>query len=145
VKSTLAVIALAAALFVASQEANASCPSIQVVGMTPVQSALHLADLVFVGDVDHVELRIDALRQHVRFRVTQRFKGTVAVGQTLEFGYSGENFEFKTGQRVLVYAVNARGAMSTACTRTRIVAAADKELDELQTLTTTVITGSKNE
>ena len=102
--------------------------------MSRVQSALHMAHLVFVGDVEHVELRRDPLRQRVKFRAAQRFKGTVEAGQTLEFGYSGENFEFKTGQRVLVYAVNERGVMSTACTRTRVVAAADKEVAELQTL-----------
>ena len=128
------VLVFLAALFVAAAEANAACPEIRVVGMSPIQSALQMAHLVFAGDVDRVELHLDALRQRVKFGVTQRFKGTVEAGQTLDFSYSGENFEFKTGQRVLVYAVNAKGVMSTACTRTRVVAAADKELDELQTL-----------
>lgn len=128
------VLVVAATLFMDAQEANAECASISVVNMSPVQSALHLAELVFVADVDHVELQLDPLRQRVKFRETQRFKGTVEAGQTLEFRYSGENFEFKVGQRVLVYAVNERGVMSTACTRTRVVAAEDKELDDLQTL-----------
>ena len=134
VKRAPYLVVLAATLFVAAHEANAECPTIEVVGMSPVQGALHMAHLVFVGNVDHVELRLDALRQRVTFRVTRRFKGTVEAGQTFEFGYSGENFEFKMGQRVLVYAVNERGVLFTACTRTRVVAAADKELGELETL-----------
>src|SRR5687767_11392764 len=94
VKNAPMLFVLSAVLFMA-HPANASCPSVQVVGMSPVQSALHLANLVFVGDVEDVELRLDALRQRVNFRMTQRFKGTVEADQTFEFGYSGENFEFK--------------------------------------------------
>ena len=68
VKKAPVLVVLTAALFVAAQEVNADCASIRVVGMSPVQSALHRAHLVFVGDVEHVELRRDPLRQRVKFR-----------------------------------------------------------------------------
>ena len=44
-------------------------------------------------------------------------------------------FTFRTGQRVPVYARDHGDELSTTCARTRLVADQDKELDELQTLT----------
>ncbi len=137
VKKGLVLVVLAVALFVAAHEANAVCARRP---MSPGESLQRL-DLVFVGVVDHVELRPDAkvrgliMRQRVTFRVIQRFKGTVASGQALDFGMNSEDgFTFRTGQRVLVYARDLRDELSTTCTRTRLVADQDKELDELQTL-----------
>jgi hypothetical protein len=132
------LVVLAAALFVAAPEANAVCAR----PMSPVESLLSV-HLVFAGVVDLVEIRPDAkirgprgqplLRQQVTFRVTQRFKGTVASGQALQFGMGGsEAFTFRRGQQVLVYAWDFRDELSTLCTRTRLVADQDKELDELQ-------------
>ena len=59
-------------------------------------------------------------------------QATVEAGQTLEFSYSGENFEFKVGHGVLMYAVNAQGPIPTACNSHEGRCGCRQELDELQ-------------
>ena len=102
--------------------------------MSPIQGALARADLVFVGEVQEAELRSDPPRLRVRFRVTEPFKGEVTPVTTFETRNLGEDFDFKKGQSVLVYAMKDQGRFSTACSRTRVVAAGDKEVQELHVL-----------
>src|SRR4029434_4648372 len=128
------LVVLSAAFFGPSREASASCAAIEVRGMSPIQSALLLADLVFVGEVQEAELRSDPPRLRVRFRVTESVKGEVTSVMTFETRNLGEDFDFKKGQSVLVYMVKVQGLLSTACSRTRVVAAGDKEVQELQVL-----------
>jgi hypothetical protein len=87
------------------------------------------ATLVFVADVEHVELREDH-SERVQFRVHERFKGASATALTLVLAPSSEDLPLKRGQRLLVYA-NSRslfpGMWSIACTRTKGLSATDTE------------------
>ena len=87
------------------------------------------ATLVFVADVEDVELQKDGF-ERVQFRVHERFKGASAPALTLAVAPSSEDLSVKRGQHLLVYA-NSRslfpGTWSIACTRTKVLSAADTE------------------
>ena len=87
------------------------------------------ATLVFVADVEDVELREDG-SERVRFRVHEGFKGASATALALVVAPSSEDLSLKRGQRLVVYA-NARsrfpGMWSIACTRTKVLSATDTE------------------
>ena len=94
--------------------------------------------LVFVADVLKVETVIldpEPFVYRVTLRVIEAYKGTVRGEQSFDFGASAEDFEFATGQRVLVYALRGRpGKFSTQCSATRRVVLDDPELSELRKL-----------
>jgi hypothetical protein len=71
----------------------------------------------------------------VRFHVQEAFNGASVGEQVFEFGATAEDFLFKEGQRVLVYAFrNDRGKFSTQCSATRGVMPNDPEVVELRRL-----------
>ena len=94
--------------------------------------------LVFVGDVLKVETVIldpEPFVYRVTFRVLEAYKGTTRGEQSFDFGATAEDFVFKVGQRVLVYAPrNHPGKFSTQCTPTRGVVLDDPELAQLRRL-----------
>jgi hypothetical protein len=95
------------------------------------------ADLVFVGDVVSVQPekgpRAGGLT-HVRFQIIQRFKGSLGDEVVLSLSPSSEEFDYTRARRVLVYARRSGRVWSTACTRTRQVAATDTEPVALRAL-----------
>ena len=92
--------------------------------------------LVFYGTVLKVETVIqdpEPFVYRVRFRVDQPYKGTTAGEQTFDFGATAEDFIFKEGQQVLVWApLNQHGQFTTQCTATRTTTVDDSELTELR-------------
>jgi|RhiMethySRZTD1v2_1073278.scaffolds.fasta_scaffold654041_2 hypothetical protein len=92
--------------------------------------------LVFYGTVLKVETVIqdpEPFVYRVRFRVDQPYKGTTAGEQTFDFGATAEDFIFKEGQQVLVWApLNQHGQFTTQCTATRTTTLDDSELIELR-------------
>ena len=92
--------------------------------------------LVFYGTVLKVETVIhdpEPFVYRVRFRVDQPYKGTAAGEHTFDFGATAEDFIFKEGQQVLVWApLNQRGQFTTQCTATRTTSVDDSELTELR-------------
>jgi hypothetical protein len=70
----------------------------------------------------------------VTFRILQALKGTLGEEVILSLGPSSEEFSYRKGQRVLVYA-NRRGEKrTTACTRTREAAVTDSEIAVIRAL-----------
>jgi hypothetical protein len=94
--------------------------------------------LVFFGEVLNVETIIldpEPFVYRVQFRVDQPHKGTNGGEQTFDFGATAEDFIFKEGQQVLVWAhTDQRGKFSTQCSATRTTTADDSELTELRKL-----------
>lgn len=95
--------------------------------------------LVFYGTVLKVEAVViqdpEPFVYRVRFKVAQPYKGTTSGEQTFDFGPTAEDFIFKEGQQVLVWApLNQRGKFTTQCTATRTTTADDSELTELRKL-----------
>jgi hypothetical protein len=77
--------------------------------------------LVFFGEVLKIETVIldpEPFVYRVRFNVDQPFKGTTPGEQTFDFGAAAEDFIFKEGQLVLVWAPrDQRGKFSTQMQR----------------------------
>ena len=81
------------------------------------------ASFVFVADVLGVETVIldpEPFVYRVRLRVLEAYKGASTGEQTFDVASTPDDYLFKAGQRVLVYAVrNQKGKFSTSCTSTR--------------------------
>jgi hypothetical protein len=135
---TLRVCVLAAvfvsALIVDAENAQAECITIR----RSLSERLAVTPLVFVAEVLKVETVIldpEPFVHRVRFRVQEAFNGTSVGEQVFEFGATAEDFLFKEGQRVLVYAFrNDRGKFNTQCSATRGVMPDDPEVVELRKL-----------
>jgi len=97
---------------------------------------LGLYPLVFVADVLNLEKasQPESTNYRVRFRVIEGFRGIDVGERVLEFQQTAESFSFAASQRVLVYASGTRDQYSTQCTATRVVAAEDREVQELRRL-----------
>jgi hypothetical protein len=113
------VVACVGALVLGAENAQAEC----IIIRRSLSERLASTPLVFVADVLKVETVIldpEPFVYRVRFRVQEAFKGTSVGEQVFEFGATAEDFLFKEGQRVLVYAFrNDRGKFSTQCSATR--------------------------
>lgn len=96
---------------------RADCPA-----PPPVCQALDSAELVFHGRVSTVEpvnANTTAPGRRVAFTVTRAFKGVEGKHFTGSFTAAGlEEFRFKPGLEVLVYARRYQGVWTTACSRT---------------------------
>jgi hypothetical protein len=94
--------------------------------------------LVFVADVLAIDAVIDPepFRWRVRFQVLEAFKGTDRGERVFYFATAPEDFQFRIGTRVLVYAGGRDDRLSTSCTPTRVVDADDGEVLELRRLST---------
>ena len=101
-------------------------------------AAYERAELVFVGDVESMQPDAGPTRSgvvtRVTFRILQGLKGTLGEELTLSLGPSSEEFSYRKGQRVLVYANRLGEKRSTECTRTREVALTDSEVAVLRAL-----------
>jgi hypothetical protein len=129
------VILLAIALAAIDTPLRADCA---VVGDTPICNGLGESELVFLADVLDVQAVTAGGSRvaDVRFRVLERFKGVLTPDATIRFDASqAEHFAFAPGQRLLVYASRSQGRWHSGCTRTRVVAADDAEIDILRGLT----------
>ena len=106
-------------------------------GSAPICDAFKGAELVLLADVEDVTVgpNSNSFQVEVRVRVVEQFKGTLRSDQTIVFERpSVESFQFVKGQRVLVYANQSQGRLSSACTRTREAMATDGEVAALRAL-----------
>ena len=128
-------IVLVSVLAVAwASDAHAECIHIQ----ETISNRFDRTALVFYGEVLKVEtvlLDPEPFVYRVRFRVDQPYKGTASGEQTFDFGPTAEDFIFREGQQVLVWAPrNQRGKFTTQCSATRTTSVDDSELIELRKL-----------
>ena len=104
----------------------------------PTCAAYERAELIFVGDVESMQPETGPTRSgvvtRVTFRILQRLKGTLGEQVTLSLGPSSEEFSYRKGHRVLVYADRRGEKQTTECTRTREVASTDSEIAVLRAL-----------
>jgi hypothetical protein len=134
-KTLLGVALLTVASVVAVPSSGwAECISIP----TTLKQRVEGYRLVFVGDVLAVDAVIDPepFRWRVRFRVVEAFKGTERGERVFHFATSPDDFLFRIGTRVLVYAGGPEDRVSTSCSPTRVVGTGDndRELQELRKL-----------
>ena len=94
--------------------------------------------LVFLADVLAIDAVIDPepFRWRVRFQVVEAFKGTDRGERVFHFATTPEDFKFRIGTRVLVYAAGLDDRLSTSCTPTRVVDADNREVLALRKLAT---------
>jgi hypothetical protein len=127
-------LVLAGVLAVWASETHAEC----IRTLETIAERFARTPLVFLGEVLKVETVIldpEPFVYRVRFKVDESFKGTTGGEQTFDFGATAEDFIFKEGQRVLVWAPrNERGKFSTQCTDTRSAKPDDPVVTELRTL-----------
>ena len=107
----------------------------QIYGDGSPRAFRHYAKIVFAGEVVEVKQTIESERENgasqyaVRFRVERYWKGPVPAEAVVHTDLHGCGPDFKVGTRYLVYAMGK--TLETACTRTRILADADRDLREL--------------
>ena len=127
-------IVLVGVLAVWASETHAEC----IGTLETIAERFARTPLVFFGEVLKVETVIldpEPFVYRVRFKVDQSYKGTSRGEQSFDFGATAEDFIFKEGQRVLVWAPrNERGKFSAHCTGTRSAKPDDPELTELRAL-----------
>ena len=131
-KSSLVTVCVAACVL-APSAVGAECVSIP----GTVQQVFERYLIVFVGDVLAVDESIEPdpipFRYRVRIRVVEPFKGIDAGEQVLYFATSPDDFKFKAGTRVLVYASRSDDRYRTTCTPTRVIPPEDRA-EELRKL-----------
>jgi hypothetical protein len=96
----------------------------------PPCEELKTAQVVFYGEVLDVVGPDTGVPQKVRFSITRVFKGVKTGPWSGAFAFGPEDYGFRPGQRVVVYAILRGEEWSTACTRTRAFAPGDKALLE---------------
>lgn len=114
-------------------------------GQQSACEAMGEAKAVFIGEVveaDAVSYSISPAKRVPRnfvFKIEENFVGT-QVGQTVTLasgsGIGGDcGYRFEKGKSYLVYAFETNGKLQTGiCTRTRSIAYAEKEIEELRAL-----------
>jgi hypothetical protein len=97
---------------------------------SPPCEELKSAQLVFYGEVLGVEGPDTGVPQRIRFRISRVIKGVKTGAWSGAFAFGPEDYRFRPGERVVVYASLRADEWSTACTRTRAFAPGDKALLE---------------